>query len=642
VDQDEFIHLYEMVLADEVSGLHLHPSKSDENAVAKLKVKKASFKEKLQEKRDDKQRAFWMAQADEHERQVQELFAQIDLDNSGGIDINELRAAAPILKITEAEAIDLFNNFEIDDNGFISLDEFREHYSFETMEDELKKFSSRAREAAKSEAQEVFAKIDLKKSGHILQEDFRKAAASLDISPDEADAIFYELDADGNGDIDMEEFYLRYASYKKKVAVIGKRKAEYKSGVEQGVMMNQQYRNTVSEELMSAKEQWQKRQKAEAMKKQLIQERIQARKKQDELDAQNREAMMQGGAKNVLNRNNANAKNAVDAAAKQKEAEKLRAERVKTMDIKTRDEQFEKDFQMKLKKSEDDRLKHIAGYKPKAWTSMFFTSSSKSEPSSPRNKSPSSPRSASGGWKLFGSSSGGGSGSGKKSKKSSSASQGRDNGGDDNESSSSAAGGKRDNDQAESGEKKRARIAEQRKKVEEIKAAKLIREAEQEKAEAEQTAQAKATAHEHEHHDHPTTPGKSGSFKNELASPDSANKKTSSSSSSFSTKEKASSSEDNAAASNASNASGSGDGESANTASNGGGDAAAAASASPTSPSSGKKAPPPKKMGKMLLNAHRKGDLEKAVTEMEGGGMDLDASSSNSNQGETQAKGISL
>jgi hypothetical protein len=55
-------------------------------------------------------------------------FAKLDTDNSGSIDLEELRAAAPILKISVEEVEVIFDEIDINGDGEISVEEFMAYF----------------------------------------------------------------------------------------------------------------------------------------------------------------------------------------------------------------------------------------------------------------------------------------------------------------------------------------------------------------------------------------------------------------------------------------------------------------------------------------------------------------------------------
>lgn len=134
--------------------------------------------------------------------EMREAFDLFDRDGSGGISFQELTCVMYALgqNITQAEALQLFQEVDTDNSGEIDFDEFI-------------KMMSKRQQAGKplteeEEIQRAFKLFDVDNSGTITAAELEKMMVNLgsDLTPDEVKLLIKEADYDGDGELDLEEF----------------------------------------------------------------------------------------------------------------------------------------------------------------------------------------------------------------------------------------------------------------------------------------------------------------------------------------------------------------------------------------------------------------------------------------------------
>merc|ERR1712085_62947 len=131
---------------------------------------------------------------------LKEAFSMFDIDGDGTITIIELREVMKSLgqNPTEKELKQMIRSVDADGNNEIDFDEFLILMS-------SKKPSS---DDPDKELRDAFAVFDDDNSGSISREELKKLMKNLgqSLSDGELDAMMDEVDTDGNGEIDFNEF----------------------------------------------------------------------------------------------------------------------------------------------------------------------------------------------------------------------------------------------------------------------------------------------------------------------------------------------------------------------------------------------------------------------------------------------------
>ena len=159
------------------------------------------------------------------------MFADIDDDNSGTIDKQEMAKALKVLRIdvSSREIDDLFRRFDTDGDGRMGYTEYLAFLGFNKdaarrgsilieRKSELQSLVDRIRlkiednlgsgAQSGSRVKEVFAEIDDDRSGTIDKREMTKALKVLrvDVSSREIDDLFREYDTDGDGRLGYSEY----------------------------------------------------------------------------------------------------------------------------------------------------------------------------------------------------------------------------------------------------------------------------------------------------------------------------------------------------------------------------------------------------------------------------------------------------
>lgn len=133
-------------------------------------------------------------------------FDQIDSDSSGGISLDEFKAAGP-KGGSDARATELFNKIDSDQDGTISKDE--DSAFKEKMQSRMQSMMMQAQSFGSQGAVDMFANADSDGDGSVTKAEFNAAAppkppgASADTSA--SDDLFSQIDTDGDGSITREE-----------------------------------------------------------------------------------------------------------------------------------------------------------------------------------------------------------------------------------------------------------------------------------------------------------------------------------------------------------------------------------------------------------------------------------------------------
>jgi len=126
-------------------------------------------------------------------------FSLFDADGNGTISISELHEVMKSLgqNPTKTEIEDMVNEVDTDRNGSIDFDEFCKMMTMPTKDVDFE-----------AEMKSAFKVFDMDNSGTISLEELRKVMKSFGeiLTEDELDSMIKEVDKNGDGTIDYEEF----------------------------------------------------------------------------------------------------------------------------------------------------------------------------------------------------------------------------------------------------------------------------------------------------------------------------------------------------------------------------------------------------------------------------------------------------
>lgn len=135
-------------------------------------------------------------------KELKELFNEIDEDGSGSIDTQELiklmqRAGH---KVDEAEAKDMIDQFDEDGSGEIEFIEFVDMMKQHEVEP-----------VTEADLSELFKDLDTDGGGTICKTELSVFMRQLmddedEFNDDDVDALMGEVDEDGSGEMDFDEF----------------------------------------------------------------------------------------------------------------------------------------------------------------------------------------------------------------------------------------------------------------------------------------------------------------------------------------------------------------------------------------------------------------------------------------------------
>ena len=136
----------------------------------------------------------------EQQQEVKDVFAVIDANGNGAIDINELGKGLRGLGLnpTLAQVRQIMDKYDTDNNRNLSLDEFTELYvdfmrENPNMTDDIK---------------DCFKKLDINSDGYVDAQELRKVLLYGDeaLDEDEAQQILDEFDRNRDGRLSLQEF----------------------------------------------------------------------------------------------------------------------------------------------------------------------------------------------------------------------------------------------------------------------------------------------------------------------------------------------------------------------------------------------------------------------------------------------------
>lgn len=134
---------------------------------------------------------------------LQKAFDAFDKDKTGSIPTDVVGTILELLgqTLSEEELDDIFDEYDLDESGQLEFSEFVQLASnyVEPEEDY---------DALRKELREVFMMYDKEAKGFIPVDMFKQILRELDgaVPEEELDDIIDEIDADGSGTVDFEEF----------------------------------------------------------------------------------------------------------------------------------------------------------------------------------------------------------------------------------------------------------------------------------------------------------------------------------------------------------------------------------------------------------------------------------------------------
>ncbi|EAA10802.5 AGAP006181-PA [Anopheles gambiae str. PEST] len=134
---------------------------------------------------------------------LKESFEAFDIEKKGSISVEVVGTILELLgqTLSEEELKEVMEEYDVDESGQIEFDEFLELASnFVEPEEDY--------DALRAELREVFMMYDKNGTGFIPLDVFKKILQELDgaVPENELDDIIDEIDADGSGTVDFEEF----------------------------------------------------------------------------------------------------------------------------------------------------------------------------------------------------------------------------------------------------------------------------------------------------------------------------------------------------------------------------------------------------------------------------------------------------
>ena len=175
-----------------------------------------------------------------------ELFAKVDTDGSGILDLDEICAAASSTNMGVEEAAAWFEALGPEKKGDITQENFVSHYrsayarnNFATaglallqqtpsrmarmanLKGYAQKWKDRAKASSLEEAMKKFRSIDADGSGDLTLLEILDGAPLLQLKQEDAQRWFGELDVDGSGTVNADEFLEKYRSSSVYASLVG-------------------------------------------------------------------------------------------------------------------------------------------------------------------------------------------------------------------------------------------------------------------------------------------------------------------------------------------------------------------------------------------------------------------------------------
>merc|ERR1712167_40476 len=136
---------------------------------------------------------------EEQIEEIREAFNLFDADNSGAIDVRELKAAMRALgfEVKKEELKKMISDIDNDGNGSIEFGEFLEMMTGKMGEKDTRE-----------DIEKVFKLFDDDNTGKISLRNLRRVAQELGENIDEElQDMINQADRDGDGEINIDEFY---------------------------------------------------------------------------------------------------------------------------------------------------------------------------------------------------------------------------------------------------------------------------------------------------------------------------------------------------------------------------------------------------------------------------------------------------
>merc|ERR1711975_125679 len=136
---------------------------------------------------------------EEQIEEIREAFNLFDADNSGAIDVRELKAAMRALgfEVKKEELKKMISDIDNDGNGSIEFQEFLEMMTGKMGEKDTRE-----------DIEKVFKLFDDDNTGKISLRNLRRVAQELGENIDEeVQDMINQADRDGDGEINIDEFY---------------------------------------------------------------------------------------------------------------------------------------------------------------------------------------------------------------------------------------------------------------------------------------------------------------------------------------------------------------------------------------------------------------------------------------------------
>ena len=137
---------------------------------------------------------------------IQILFAKVDKDQSGGIDLAEFSAAIKAAGLEEAEIAKLFHSADKDGNGTLDVDEFKLLVASSPVLSKTLGSDKTGAAEGDDAIQRLFVKVDKDRSGGIDLAEFSAAVKAAGMTGAEVTKLFNSADKDGNGTLAIDEF----------------------------------------------------------------------------------------------------------------------------------------------------------------------------------------------------------------------------------------------------------------------------------------------------------------------------------------------------------------------------------------------------------------------------------------------------